>query len=175
MDAWVEEPAPERPDQGSRFKEGAVSLETILQESREAILDEAVESVRRAHLEHYDHAGPELIRERLDTLLGIVIEAVLKRNLEAIVSHARAVAVERFEAGVDLYQVQTAFNVLEEVLWYRILKALPPGEQAEALGLVGTVLGNGKDVLARKYVSLATQTQTPSLNLQALFSGSASF
>ena len=38
-------------------------------------------------------------------------------------------------------------------------------------GDVGTVLGAGKDALARKYVSLATQTRTPSLNLQALFSG----
>jgi hypothetical protein len=71
--------------------------------------------------------------------------------------------------------VQTAFNVLEEVLWLRILKQFPPAEQGEALGLVGTVLGAGKDALARKYVSMATRTRTPSLNLQALFSGTETF
>ena len=35
---------------------------------------------------------------------------------------------------------------------------VPPGELAEALGLVGTVLGAAKDALARAYVSLASQT-----------------
>jgi len=36
---------------------------------------------------------------------------------------------------------------------------------------VGTVLGTGKDNLAQQYVSPATQTRTPSLDLKALFSG----
>ena len=76
-----------------------------------------------------------------------------------------------FEGGVDLSEVQRAYNVLEEVIWWRILKHLPAEQQGEALGLVGTVLGSGKDTLARKYVSLATQTHTPSLDLKALFSG----
>lgn len=152
-----------------------MGLEKILRDGRQAILDEAVEAVRRAHLEHYENAGPDRVRERLASLLGVVTDAILGRNLSPILAHASAIAAERFEAGVDLSEVQTAFNVLEEVLWFRILKSLPPAEQAEALGLVGTVLGNGKDVLARKYVSMATQTHTPSLNLKALFSGSDSF
>lgn len=156
-------------------EEGTVGIEQILREDRQAILDEAVESVRRAHLAHYESAGPDLIRERLDHLLGIVINAMLERNLGPLLGYATTVAKARFEGGVDLYEVQTAFNALEEVLWLRILKVLPAAEQAEALGLVGTVLGNGKDALARTYVSMATQTRTPSLNLQALFSGSDRF
>lgn len=152
-----------------------MNLHSFLREGRQEILAEAVESVRRARLEHYEQAGPELTRQRLDDLLGLVVDAVGERNLAAIVAHANAVALERFEAGVDLAEVQTAFNVLEEALWLRILKQFPPVEQGEALGLVGTVLGAGKDALARKYVSMATRTRTPSLNLQALFSGTETF
>ncbi len=96
---------------------------------------------------------------------------MLARNLAPVISHAHAMATARFEAGVDLAEVQTAFNVLEEVLWLEILKTLPATDQAEALGLVGTVLGTGKDNLAQQYVSLATQTRTPSPDLKALFSG----
>lgn len=148
-----------------------MNLHAFLREGRPGILAEAVESVRRARLEHYEAAGPERIHQRLDDLLGLVLDALRDRNLAPIVAHANAVALERFEAGVDLSEVQTAFNVLEEVLWMRILKSIPATEQGEALGLVGTVLGTGKDTLARKYVSLATRTRTPSLDLQAMFSG----
>jgi hypothetical protein len=175
MKSRVEESTLGRPYGDSHPEEDSVSLEKILQEDRLAILNEAVESLCRAHLKHYETAGPDLIRERLDNLLRIVLEALLKRSLTPIVTHAAAVAVERFEAGVDLHEVQTAFNVLEEILWLRILTSLPASEQAQALGLIGTVLGNGKDALARKYVSMATQTRTPSLDLKALFSGSDSF
>src|ERR1035438_1636922 len=117
------------------------------------MLNEAVESVRRARLEHYEKAGPDLIRQRLGLLLDLVINAVLERNLAPIIAHVNTIATERFEAGADLSEVQTAFNVLEEAIWLRILKKLPAAKQAEALGLVGTVLGSAKDSLARKYVS----------------------
>ena len=152
-----------------------MNLQSLLRASRQELLADAVESVRRARLEHYEAAGPGLIRQRLDDLLGLVIDAVGQRNLAAIVDHANAVATKRFEEGVDLSEVQTAFNVLEEALWLHILKRVPAAEQGEALGLVGTVLGAGKDVLARTYVSMATRTRTPSLNLDAMFSGTETF
>jgi len=152
-----------------------MSLEKILHEGKQEMLNEAAESVQRARLQHYEMAGPELTRQRLDVLLSLVIAAVLERNLAPIIAHANTVATERFEAGADLSEVQTAFNVLEEAIWMRILKKLPAAKQAEALGLVGTVLGSAKDALARKYVSMATKTHTPSLNLQALFLGSDTF
>ena len=152
-----------------------MNLETILREGRASILTEAVEAVRRAHLEHYERVGPAAVRERLDSLLGIVTEAVLERNLAPVADHVNAVATARFEAGVDLAEVQTAFNALEEVLWLRILQSIPAQEQVEALGLVGTALGHGKDVLARRYVAMASHTKTPALNLEALFSGSDRF
>ena len=88
-----------------------------------------------------------------------------------MIAHAETIARERFEAGFDLSEVQTAFNVLEEAIWVRVLKNLPPNELAEALGLISTVLGGGKDALARSYVTLASKTKSPSLNLQSLFAG----
>lgn len=148
-----------------------MNLHQFLLEGRKEILAEAVESVGRAHLEHYESAGTDRIRQRLDDLLGLTIDAVRDRVLTLVVAHANTVATERFEGGVDLSEVQTAYNVLEEVLWLRILKQLPAAEQGEALGLVGTILGSGKDALARKYLALATRIHTPSLDLKALFSG----
>ena len=67
--------------------------------------------------------------------------------------------------------MQTGFNALEAATWSRILTGLEPTQLAEALGLVSTVFGAAKDALGRRYVSLATKTRAPSLDLRALFAG----
>ena len=41
----------------------------------------------------------------------------------------------------------------------------------KAMGIVSTTLGAAKDALASEYVSLATRTRAPSLDLSALFAG----
>jgi len=69
-----------------------------------------------------------------------------------VITYAGKLADKRFEAGYDLGEVQTAFNALEEASWQRALADLDPSELADALGLVGTLLGAGKDALARRYV-----------------------
>jgi hypothetical protein len=67
--------------------------------------------------------------------------------------------------------VQTGFNLLEEALWHRVVSEVPAERLGEALGLVSTALGAGKDRLARTYVALATSTQSPALDVAALFRG----
>jgi hypothetical protein len=59
--------------------------------------------------------------------------------------------------------VQTALNVLEEAIWKQITKLMSPAEQAEALGLISSILGSGKDILARTYVSLAGKSRRGAL------------
>jgi hypothetical protein len=61
--------------------------------------------------------------------------------------------------------------VLEETIWIRLVNTLPSGQMAEAAGLLSTVLGAGKDSLARTYVSLASKQHVPTLDLSALFRG----
>jgi hypothetical protein len=88
-----------------------------------------------------------------------------------MIAHAEAIARERYSAGYDLWEIQTAFNVLEEGIWKQVLSELPLTEVGEALGLVSTALGPGIDALGRRYASLASKIKAPSLNLQSLLSG----
>jgi hypothetical protein len=148
-----------------------MTLHQLLQDHAADILNEATEAMTRVHASHYDKAGQEHIHQRLKALFVLTMRGAKERNLGPMIAHADTVAQERFTAGFDLWEVQTAFNVLEEALWRRILKELPPTEYAEGLGLVSTVLGIGKDTLARRYVSMASKSKAPSLNLQSLFSG----
>jgi hypothetical protein len=142
-----------------------------LQERENDILAEAQQAMSRAHLRNYETVGAEQIWQRLHTFYELVIQCVRERNLTPIRVYAKTIAAERFASGFDLREVQTAFNVLEEAIWLRILKELQPSQFAEALGLVSTVLGAGKDTLARTYIGFASKAHSPSLNVQSLFAG----
>jgi len=138
---------------------------------RGPIVDEAEAALSRLHPRHYEAAGAVETRRRLELLFDRLLEAAGSMDVTAMVEYAQAVAEERFGAGYDLAEVQTAFNALEEATWAQALAAVPPGELAETLGSVSTILGCGKDALARRYVSLAAHGHAPSLNQRALFGG----
>ena len=148
-----------------------MDINQLLHDQSNDILSEAEAAIARARLAHYEKSGTEHTHQRLKALFTLASRAVKEKNLGPMVAHAETIARERFEAGFDLSEVQTAFNVLEEAIWVRILKNISPNDLAEALGLISTVLGAGKDTLARTYVSLASKTKVPSLNLQSLFGG----
>ena len=148
-----------------------MALYQLLQDHMNEIVTETTEAMLRARAKHYEEAGREHVHQRLKALYVLTVRGVKERNLGPMVAHVESIAHERFASGYDLWEVQTAFNLLEEAIWKRILKQLPASEYAEALGLVSTVLGVGKDTLARRYVSLATKAKAPSLNMQSLFNG----
>ncbi len=148
-----------------------MDINQLLHDQSSDILSDAEAAIARARLAHYEKSGTEHTHQRLKALFTLASRAVKEKNLGPMIAHAETIGRERFEAGFDLSEVQTAFNVLEEAIWVRIMKNIPPNELAEALGLISTVLGAGKDTLARTYVSLASKTKAPSLNLQSLFAG----
>jgi hypothetical protein len=143
----------------------------VLSDARTEIVEEALKAVDRSHLSHYESLDPAELRGRLEALFDTVFECLSTRRLDLIIKYAEQLANDRFSAGFVIGEVQTAFNVLEESMWHRIVVASPNNELAESLGLLTTVLGVGKDALARTYVSLASHEHVSSLDLRALFEG----
>lgn len=135
------------------------------------VLDEAYDALERSHVTHYEAAGESFTRKGLADLFRLVVASIGDRDLAEMSVYAEKVAEQRFGQGFDISEVQMAFNALEEAMWRRVVAGTPPDELAEAVGLLSTVLGFGKDALARKYVSLASERHVPSLDLSALFAG----
>lgn len=143
----------------------------FLEAEREAIVREAEDALARLHERHYESLGADTLRQRLELLFDQLVSAVSSRDLSPVVAYAAGIAEERYDAGFDLSEVQAAFNALEAATWRCVLANPETVDLAEALGLVSTVFGAAKDALGRRYVSLATQTRAPSLDLRALFDG----
>jgi len=148
-----------------------MDLDALLLEAEPGVLDEAYSALHRSHVTHYELAGETLTRQALADLFRLVVAAIRTRDLAAMSAYSEEIAVERFNDGYDISEVQMAFNSLEEAMWRCVVSAEPPGDIAEAIGLLSTVLGFGKDAVARKYLSLACKRHVPSLDLSALFAG----
>jgi hypothetical protein len=148
-------------------------LHETLEAQREAILVDAGQGLARCHLQHYANEGQGPARQKLERLLDLTIGCVRERDLGPMLRHTDTIARQRFDAGFDLRELQTAFNVLEEAIWRHVVGRVPPDELAEAIGLLTTVHGAAKDKLARTWVELATRRQAPALDVGTLFKGTA--
>jgi hypothetical protein len=146
-------------------------LAEFLSKRTPEVLASASVSVARAHLPHYENDGATVTEARLGALYALVVRCAAEHRLGPIAEYASGLAAERRGAGFDLGEVQTAINVLEEAVWRVVMAELPPEDQGQALGVVGTILGAAKDRLGCTYVSLATTAPTHTLHLAELFEG----
>ncbi len=151
-----------------------MDLDTILVSASSDIVDEAFTALQQLNTVHYESAGEAFTRQRLEDLAQLVTSAIRTRDVTGVTEYAKAIADERFNAGFDVSEVQSAFNVLETAMWRRVVAAEPPESLAEAIGLLSTVFGLAKDALAREYVSQAAHRHVPSLDLTAMFRGTTS-
>jgi len=148
-----------------------MKLNDILINNQTDIINEAFSSLERSHLKHYNTSRADENWQRLAKLFDLTLNGVKTKSLVEMVNYSEKVAKERYESGFDLHEVHTAYNVLEESIWKAIIKEVDSTELAESLGLIGTVLGTGKEALAIAYVSLASKQKVKSLNLTQLFKG----
>lgn len=126
----------------------------------------------RSALPHYTVDTTSQNRVRLERLYDLCIQCLTDRSLTPIADYARQVAGERHREGIDLREVHTAFNVLEEVIWRLITASLQPPQLVQALGQASTILGAGKQALAVEYVNLAGHHEPgQTLDLTELFKG----
>ena len=148
-----------------------MDLYEFLHDRTNDILAEAEEALFRTSQRQDRPTETDHIHQRLRALYVLAVRGIKERNLGPMVAHADEIARERFAGGNDLWEVQATLNVLEEIIWRRIVRELPPAQYAEALGLVATVLAEGKRAVARRYVALASKARVPSLDLRSLFTG----
>ena len=149
-------------------------LDTLLSDARSSVLDEAYAVVERSAVTHYERAGEAFTRLALDELFTRVVDAIRTRDLGPLTEHVEQLAVQRFEHGFDVSEVQIAVNALELAMWRRVVSAVRQEDLAESIGLLSTALGSAKDALTRRYVSLASRHHVTSLDLSALFGGTTS-
>jgi hypothetical protein len=151
-----------------------MELITLLEKNIDEIVEISCKQICEVKLKGYAKEGSSITKQKLTSLYKKLIDCVKTKELIPMLQYTEKIAKDRFNSGYDLYEVQTAINTLEELIWQKIFKNVKPEKLAIALGLVSTILGAGKDNLARTYVSLASKTKSSTVNIQNLLHGSES-
>ena len=145
----------------------------FLVRERAAVVGAAEAALARTHGGHYESAGANSARERLEALYDRLIEAVDTRDLGGMVAYARGVARERYGDGYDLSDVQAAFNTLEEAIWSRVLADLKPEQVAEDTRTRHDDPGRRKGCSCPGIRVARHEPTRPVADLSRLFSGTA--
>jgi len=151
---------------------GATSkLSGLLEKCKDDIINDAANRLTYSHLSHYKAFGIEENKKNLETLYKNIVQCNMKTDVTEIVKYAQDLAQKRFSSGFELFEVQAAFNVLEEIIWQLIIEKLSPSDYAEALRLITTILGVAKESFANTYVTCASKIQIPKIDSSTLFAG----
>ena len=142
-----------------------------LHQNQTDIIRTAFDSLLRSNLKHYSSSSANDNWQRIEKLFDLTSHCIKEKNLVEMIEYSEKIAAERYNTGYDLHEVHAAYNVLEEAIWGTILKNLEPKDFGEALGLISTVLGAGKETLALTYISLTGKKKPESLDLSELFKG----
>ena len=140
----------------------------FLEDKKEGIIKDSWNKLDQTRLIHYQNKDAGEIKKRIRVFYEKIEECIKMQNLAPITDYAKKVAEERYYAGYDLGEVQTAFNCVEEVIWQKIFHLLAADDFAPAISLISTITGSAKDNLARKYVLLVSKTSIPVVDLKEL-------
>ena len=151
--------------------ENTMDLIQLLGSSKEEVIRVAQSSLHRAQLMHYEEDGCELSENRLSTLYDVIVKCVQDKNAIAMIKYMEQVGYERYYAGYNLHEVNTAILVLEVAVIKKIINGLKRSEIEEAVGMIIPIINFGKDALSQKYLSLASRMKAPSYEVSTLFKG----
>jgi hypothetical protein len=146
-------------------------LSELLEKHESDIIERALQTLDRSQLKHYTGSSQEENRQRLKQLYSFVRESIKGKNLIPLTDYIQEIARERYATGFAFSEVNTAINVLEEMIWEQLKVKVEPMQLPEALGMLSRVLGAGKITLANTYVSLASKGKVTSIDVSALFKG----
>ncbi len=146
---------------GQETEVPVVETSAALATAEDRVVEEAAATLERRHQADQHAVSPEERRRNVRDLFELVVQCVHEGRTEPIIASSQQIAANRFGAGFDIAEIQGTFNVLEEVLWRHVAGSLAGDQRIEALGLMNTILGAGKDALARTYVTLASRGAGP--------------
>ena len=131
----------------------------VLASAGDRVVNEAAAALERHH--QANASSPDERRSYLRGLFELVVQCAHEGHAEPIIASSEQLAADRFVAGFDISEIQGTFNALEEVLWSHIASTFAGDQRIEALRLVNSILGAGKDALARTYVAQASRGGSP--------------
>lgn len=148
-----------------------MELVNILTSDADRIIKEATDKLNDARLRNYQKVDMPVLKNCLTKLFELTIESIKNSNLLALNDYIDKISRERYFSGFDLYEVQTAFNALEEAIWNDIVSKVNKDELVDSISIISRVMGAGKEFLACNYVRMAKSNKKNTPDVTVLRKG----
>ncbi len=132
----------------------SAEISAILAQAADRVINDAIAALDERDRAQRHAPSPAERRHDVERLFGLVGQCLREGRADPIVKPSQQIAADRFVAGIDLLDVQAAFVVMEDVLWRHLSAELTSAQQLQTVRLLNTILGTGRDALARTYVAL---------------------
>jgi methylmalonyl-CoA decarboxylase len=132
----------------------SAEISAILAQAADRVVNDAIAALDERDQTQRRVPSPAERRHDVERLYDLVGQCLREGRPDPIVTPSQQIAADRFVAGIDLLDVQAAFVAMEDVLWRHLSAELTSARQLQAVRLLNTILGTGRDALARTYVAL---------------------
>ena len=144
-----------------------MSLIDLFEYHQDIILLEVTENMERVQLKHYEADSENKLRQKMARTYYVFKEAITKESFDPLKKYLERVGEERYASGYELYELQTALDILEECIWKQIDEKLPKNEQLDAFITITKYMSNAKLTLAKVYVFHTKEASEPAHNHRA--------
>ena len=130
----------------------AVSLDELIVEHREALVDEIVKDAIR-QIPAYGRAPLRQTVERVERFLDALAESIARNDPDVLERHLVGVAQERQQEGYAIMELHAIVYLAEEHLQVTIRRVVADEvERNGLLALLGAVMGAARMVLSVRYL-----------------------
>lgn len=150
------------------------NLYDIMKQDQPALIDYVETQLRSAHATRYGTMDAVLLHDRITNLVENFTVS-MRGDPKPFVQFVRDITHERISEGFHLWEIQTAFTLLEQRAWQIAVEHCNVASVVRALSIVTGTVGSGKDELARLYLERSERADRTIVNLenklQELFKG----
>lgn len=129
-----------------------MTIVDLFEQYQDIILLEVTENMERVNLKHYEEDSENKLRQKMARTYYVFKEAISKETFDPLKKYLERVGEERYASGYELYELQTALNILEECIWKQVDEKVPKKDQLDAFISITKYMSNAKLTLAKVYV-----------------------
>jgi len=141
------------------------ALFDVLSQNKDHLLAGVLLKLKSSSAQHYQHLDEQVLQARVRHLVESFLLSI-EQQPSVFIDYIRSIAKERISEGFFLHEMQTALQILEEMVWKLVADSVLPDQQIRSLGIVTGIIGAAKDQLAHNYLRHLELTEQKVVLLQ---------
>jgi len=141
-------------------------LEKIMEDNKNTLVGKISNELKNSNSKNYKRLTLKKIKERVEKLYNALLRSVIEKNYTIFIDFVEDVTLKRIDEGFGLEDIQKSLTSLEKNTWKVIVDEASINDVVKYLGIITSITGEGKDHIARIFLTQKNKIETFILDLQ---------